>query len=180
MKSIRNLVGAALAIVAVTALAQSPYEINGLHTELVFTAAIAQAEKLGGNCQITPSATQDGGTSALCEYAPCSARNLDGGCEPQNTQTTGLTIASQPILRISLEAPAHSAPLSRIVFLFDGRHDAVEATLNQTYGPPSGDVTADQKSWSHARRIRWTQGRYHLGLSNIPKLITLEADQVQK
>jgi|PlaIllAssembly_1097288.scaffolds.fasta_scaffold1745100_1 hypothetical protein len=31
-----------------------------------------------------------------------------------------------------------------------------------------------------ARRMQWTQGRYHLGLSDIPKLIALEADQTQK
>ena len=37
-----------------------------------------------------------------------------------------------------------------------------------------------ENSWSRARRMKWTQSRYHLALSDMPKLIALEADQTQK
>ena len=177
MRLFRIQVATALALLATSALAASPYEINGFHTDLIFSAALEKARALGGNCQTTPPGTQEGGIRAQCEYAPCSSRDKDGACASKDAQAAGLTIASQPILRISLEAPVDSAPLSRIVFVYGGLHAPVKANLYQIYGPPSGDVTpADEKSWSHARRIRWTQGRYHLGLSDIPKIVTLEAD----
>ena len=169
-----------LALLATTALANSPYAINNFSTDMVFAAALVQARTLGGNCQITP-ATQVSGIRAQCDYAPCSSRDKDGACDVQDESTKGLTIASQPILRITLEAPVDSATLSRIMFIFDGQHEAVKASLYQTYDPPGDDVKpADQQGWSRARRVRWTQGPYHLGLSDIPKLVTLEADQVQK
>ncbi len=181
MRSIRTMTGAALTVVATITLAQSPYEINGLHTELVFTAAVAQAQKLGGNCQITPPATPDGGSSAQCEFAPCGARSKDGACEPQDAKTAGLTIAAQPIVHISLEAPDDAAQLTRIVFLFEGRHDAVAGGLTQTFGAPNGEITpTDQKSWSHSRRLSWTQGRYRVGLVDSPKLILLTTDRSQE
>jgi len=178
MPLFRNLAGAALAVLAASALALSPYEIHGLHTELIFTEAVAQAEKLGGKCQISTASTQAGGKSALCEYPPCSARDKDGACEQQGARTTGLTIASQPILRISLEAPADSARLTLIAILFDGSLDAVSADLQQKFGPPDSDETpADQQNWSHARRLNWTQGHYRMGLLNSPQLIILGADR---
>ena len=177
----RIQVVAVLAMLATGALAASPFEINGFSTDLAFSGALEKARARGGDCQVTPAGTQEGGIRAQCEYAACSARDKDGACDPLDAQATGLTIASQPILRISLEAPTDSAPLTRILFIFDGRHDAVKASLYETYGPPDGDLTpSDENSWSRARRMKWTQGRYHLGLSDIPKLIALEADQIQK
>lgn len=173
----RNVAGAALAVYAANAVAQSPYEIHGLHTELVFTEAMAKAEKLGGHCQITPQ-TPNGEKTALCEFLPCSARTKDGACEQQGAKSAGLTIASQPILRISLEAPRKSARLTRINILFEGNHDAVSASLKQEFGPPDSDDTpADGQSWSHAQRLNWTRGHYRMGLLNSPKLIILGADR---
>ena len=172
---------AALVMLATSAFATSPYDVNGFNTGLVFSKALEKARSLGGNCQNTPPATQEGGVRAQCEFAPCNSRDKDGACDPQDAQAVGLTIASQPIVRISLEAPLESAPVNRIVFIFDGRHDAVKVSLYEKYGPPSADVTPEgEQSWSRARRVRWTEGPYHLGLSDIPKLVTLEADQAQK
>jgi hypothetical protein len=177
----RNVAGAALALSAANTLAQSPYEIHGLHTELVFIEAVAKAEKLGGNCQISTVRTQAVAKRALCEYAPCSARNQDGACEQQDTRTIGLTIASQPILRISLEAPGDSARLTLIAILFEGNLDTVAASLQQEFGPPDSTGTPPNKqSWTPAHRLNWTQGHYRMGLLNSPKLIILGADRQQK
>jgi hypothetical protein len=179
MRLFRIQVAAVLAMLATSAIAASPFEISGFTTDKVFSAALETARARGGNCQITPAATQESGIKAQCEYAACAVRDKDGACDPQHMQAMGLTIASQPILRIDLEAPTDSAPLTRIIFIFDGRHDAVKASLYESYGPP--DISpSDENSWSHARRMKWTQGRYHLALSDIPKLIALEADQIQK
>jgi len=182
MRLFRIQLATVLAMLATSTFAASPFEISGFTTDQVFSAALEIARARGGNCLITPpAATPEGGIRAQCEYAACAARDKDGACDPQNMQGTGLTVASQPILRIDLEAPTDSAPLSRIVFLFDGRHDAVKASLYESYGPHDADLTAtDENSWSRARRIKWTQGRYHLALSDIPKLIALEVDQTQK
>lgn len=181
MRLFRIQVATVVAMLATSAFATSPFEISGFTTDQVFSAALETARERGGNCQITPAATPEDGIRAQCEYATCAARDKDGACDPQKKQAMGLTIASQPILRIDLEAPTDSASLSRIVFIFDGRHDAVKASLYKSYGPPDGDLTpSDENSWSRARRMKWTQGRYHLGLSDIPKLIALEADQTQK
>lgn len=182
MRLFRIQLATVLAMLATSTFAASPFEISGFTTDQVFSAALETARARGGNCQITPpAATPEGGIRAQCEYAACAARDKDGACDPQKMQGTGLTVASQPILRIDLEAPTDSAPLTRIVFLFDGRHDAVKASLYESYGPHDADLTAsNENSWSRARRIKWTQGRYHLALSDIPKLIALEADQTQK
>lgn len=179
MRLFRIQVATALAMLATSAFAASPFEISGFSTDQVFSAALETAKARGGNCQVTPAATQEGGIRAQCEYAPCAARDKDGACDPQKTQAEGVTIASQPILRINFEAPTDSAPVSRIVFIFDGRHDAVKASLYEAYGPPDL-APSEENSWSRARRMKWTQGRYHLGLSDIPKLIALEADPAQK
>jgi len=68
MKSIRYMAAAALTTVATMALATPPYEISGLHTDLAFTAAVTQAQKLGGTCQITTSDPQQSGASAQCGF----------------------------------------------------------------------------------------------------------------
>jgi len=178
MRLFRIQLATVLAMLATSTFAASPFEISGFTTDQVFSAALEIARARGGNCQITPpAATPEAGIRAQCEYTACAARDKDGACDPQKMQATGLTVASQPILRIDLEAPTDSAPLTRIVFLFDGRHDAVKASLYESYGPHDADLTAsNENSWSRARRIKWTQGRYHLALSDIPKLIALEAD----
>lgn len=181
MRSIGYIAAAALGAVAAMALAESPYEISGLHTELAFSDAVTQAQKLGGICQITRDESQESGTSAQCEYVPCSTRNPTGGCTQQDAPAIGLTIAAQPILRIGMEAPGESAELTRIVFVYEGSRETVAEHLEHTFGPPNGEVARpDEKSWSHSQRLNWTQGIYRLGLLDSPKLIILGADRSQE
>lgn len=179
MSSIRYLTGAALVFVPVIALAQSPFEISGLHMDLVFTEAVAKAEKLGGTCQITTSRTQEGGKIAQCEYLPCIERNIVGECERRDLDDPELTIAAQPIMQIGLEAPGDVSRLTRILILFEGSTVAVAESLEREFGPPKIHGNSQGKSWTHSRRISWTQGNYHMGLMNLPKVISLTVDRAQ-
>src|SRR5262245_27217772 len=111
MKSIWIFAAVVLASAAVVAQSQPPYVIHGLHTDLVFTDAVAMAEKLGGKCQITAAVTQQGETSAQCEYADCGSQDPAGDCKAQRGEMADFAIAAQPILRIGLEAPGTSAKL---------------------------------------------------------------------
>jgi hypothetical protein len=170
-----------LVMLASSTFAASPFEISGFTTDLIFSQALEKARKLGGICQIIPLPAPEGGTSAQCEYAACSSRDKAGACDPQEGQATGLTIAAQPIRQIVLEAPTDTAPLTRIIFGYEGRYESVAEGLKQAFGPPSGDAAqADRPSWTHARRLGWTQGRYRVGIVNIPKLIIMVADQGQE
>lgn len=174
-------VATVLAMLATVAFAESPFEISGFSTDLTFSAAVEKARARRGNCRITPAGTQEEGIVAQCEFAACSIRDKDGACDPGSTQHTGLSIASQPILRMSLEARTEAATVTRIFFIFDGQHDAVQASLYETYGPPDDTLTPpDAKSWSRARRMTWTRPPYLLGLSDVPKLISLAANPTQK
>jgi len=179
MSSIRYLAGAALVFVPVIALAQSPFEISGLHMELDFTEAVAKAEKLGGTCQITTSRTQDGGKIAQCGYLPCIEHNLAGECEKWDLDAPKLTIAAQPIMQIGLEAPGDISRLTRILILFEGSTVAVAESLEREFGPPKIHGNSQGKSWTHSRRMSWTQGNYHMGLMDSPKLISLTVDRAQ-
>jgi hypothetical protein len=181
MNSKRKVVGAALAVFAVIAMAQSPYEINGLHTDLAFTEAVAIAEKQHGNCQFSESKRRDGKRIARCEYLPCSKRNQAGTCEKWETNASGPTFASQPILWVSLEAPGDAARLTRIAFSYAGSSIAVEDSLRKEFGPANSDGTpVKENTWSQAHRLGWTRGSNHIGLLASPKLIFLTADPVEQ
>jgi hypothetical protein len=174
MDLFRKFVGVVLAVVPACALAQSPYVISGLHTDLIFTEAVALAEKLGGDCQVSNSRTGVSDKSVQCEYVACGERNQAGACEKEQPATAELLIAAQPILRISLEAPEDSAPLTRIVMVYEGDTAVVAQNLIEEFGPSDVDGTpTDNKSWSNARRWSWTRGRYRMGLLDSPQLIIL-------
>lgn len=181
MRLIWNLSAVLLSAAAAVAQAQPPYAIHGLHTDLVFTEALAQAEKLGGKCQVSLSRSQEGGTNAECEFASCNARDTAGECEPESGELAGLTIAEQPIMRLGLDAPGESAQLTRVVFLYEGSQKVVAAYLEKVFGAPNGEAhRPDEQSWSHSRRLVWTQGIYRVGLLDNPKLLILGADRTQK
>lgn len=174
MNVIRYLAWAAMAIVAPVATAQSPFEINGLHTDLVFADARAMAEKLGAKCRIKHSRTEGGGVSAQCELPTADASAPAGSGVPPDAPARGPTIGAQPITRIGMEAPDETAPLVRIVFIFDGNIETVAEYLTQQYGAPDyGGEPTTEKSWSHSRRRSWSQGMYTLGLSNSPDIVIL-------
>jgi hypothetical protein len=181
MRSIRKLTAAVLVAVSAIAQAESPYQILGLHTDLIFTEAVALAEKLGGNCQTTTSETQDGGLLAECGYATCGALNPASECEQLEKKAPALTFGGQPITRIVVEAPGDSARLTRVFLEYAGSNDVIAEYLTQAFGPPHDNgPPANQKSWSHSRRLNWTQGHYRMGLMDSPKLIVLAAETVQK
>lgn len=181
MRSIRNLTAAVAVTVAAIAQAESPYQILDLHTDLIFTEAVALAEKLGGNCQTTASPSQGGGTVAECGYATCSAQNPTSVCRQPEAKVAALTIAGQPIKRIVLEAPGDSARLTRVLLEYAGSKDVIAEYLARAFGPPHDNgLPASQKSWSHSHRLNWTQGHYRMGLMDFPNLIILAVEPVQK
>jgi hypothetical protein len=180
MSSIRKLVAAALSCLSAIAMAQSPYQVSGLHTDLVFTDAVAQVEKLGGDCRISAVSAEEGGTSAECDFLQCPEGNQVDACKGRDTQTPGLAIAAQPVLRIGLEAPETAARVTRIVVLFEGTTAPVAEALTQQFGLPDNHGAIPEKSWSHSRRQSWTQGIYRMGLLNDPNLIILAADRASR
>ena len=176
MGLVANFMLAAGVIFPAIALAQSPFQISGLHTDLVYTEAVAQAQRLGGNCQRSAEWTTDG-ESVQCEYSPCLARNTGGKCIKFDLSKPGLTIAAQPILWIVLEAPAKPSRLTRISILYEGDNDVVAASLQQAFGSPDAGAPTPEKSWSHARRLEWTKGNYRRGFLDSPQMIILASEQ---
>jgi hypothetical protein len=178
MRITRYLTGMALAVLVMPTQAQAPFQINGLHPDLVFTDALAMVEKLGGQCRIKHSRTEGGGVGAQCAFANAGAPDRTGAAEQPDAQASMPMIGPQPITRIGFEAPIDSAQVTRIVFVFDGGLDAVAQYLVQQYGQPEHDGTAsDEKSWSHAKRRAWSKGIYTMGLSNSPDVVILTVNR---
>jgi hypothetical protein len=169
--------GAALVFVSGVAVAAPAYEIFGLHIELPFNDAVAQAEKLGGICQLSTSRREDA-VYAKCEYSSCEEDDPATACDKQNLESSEPAIAAQPITRVGLEAPTASSPLTRIAIAFEGSSEVIEEHLSSEYGPPhrDGSVIAE-KSWTHARRLFWKQGNYNMGLLTTVNMILLTADR---
>jgi hypothetical protein len=178
MQPLRTLAGLCLLSVSAAALAQSPYTISGLHTDMTLANAVAQAEKLGGSCE--GNATRPGKEENLtvqCSYSHCSTSDSTAGCEEGGATDTGLMLFSFPISGITLIAPNDASPLTRIVIAFDGDTDAVAEGLLKTFGPTVAEgAPTGKKTWSKARRWGWVQGQYRLGLLNSPQLIILATD----
>ncbi|MCB1688911.1 MAG: hypothetical protein KDI33_10510 [Halioglobus sp.] len=173
----RILAGMFLLIASTGAPAQSPYTISGLHLDLVLGAAVSQAEKLGGRCEVNASRANESGKSVQCEYSHCVKSAMTDGCEEEESSGTGPTVASYPIASILLEAPDDATTLTRIVMAYKGDTDAVAAGLIEAFGPAdAGGAPTGKKSWSHARRWNWTQGHYRAGLLDSPQLIILAID----
>jgi hypothetical protein len=167
-----------LALLPEVVLSQPPFTFNGLHVDLVLADAVAQTEKLGGQCESAHlSGSQDEGASIQCKYEACAESDSASECD-----TTSLAaVAGLPIVGIGLEAPDQVSPLTRIVIFYDGDPEVVAATLRTEFGPTDVDGAPTEKSsWSHARRWSWTQGQYRAGLLNAPKMIILAVDRAQE
>lgn len=176
MQGLRNRCVWAWLLLAPAVFAQAPFEVGGLHADLPFSAAVAQVQQLGGDCQVKVSKNSSGGIRATCALLPCTVGSAVGTCQEQHALPTKLAIAAQPVITIGLEAQTASASLERITFLIDGSVDAVATALVERYGPPVSDATQDvQQGWSHAQRRSWRRGDYNLGLMNTPKLLILTA-----
>ena len=178
MPQLRILAALLLLSVSAAVLAQSPYTINGLHTDMTLANAVAQAEKLGGRCEVNGTrAGKEEGVTVQCSYSQCSNSDSTSGCEDRGAADTGLMLFSFPVSGITLSAPNDTAPLTRIVMAFEGDTDAVAEGLLETFGPTVAEgAPTGKKTWSKARRWGWVQGQYRLGLLNSPQLIILATD----
>ena len=175
MNTFRALAGVALVFGPAVAFAAPAFDISGLHIELPFNAAVAQAEKLGGVCQLSTSRREDA-VYAKCENFYCEEASATV-CDKQDLKSSGPAIAEQPVIRVGLEAPTDTSPLTRIVIVFEGSSDVVEAHLSNEHGPPHRDGSVvSENSWTHARRLLWRQGKNNLGLWLTNNAIILTAD----
>jgi hypothetical protein len=171
------LAGVSLTILSSIAIAAPAYEIKGLYIDMTFSDAVAQAEELGGVCQLSTSQREDGVVYAQCDYGTCDKGGPADACDKQNLESPGLSIAAQPIIRVGLEAAGASSPLTRIIIIFEGSTEVVEEHLIQEYGPPHLDGSAaTEKSWTNARRLHWKQGKNNMGLLTTMKMISLTTD----
>jgi len=186
MHSDETLIGTVLAVVSVLLLtvsafasAQPPYIIHGLHSELTLAEALAQAEKLGGDCQEIATRQNEEGRNIQCGYRHCDEAATAGDCNAEDIALPALTFAQQPIVSIVLQAPADAARLTRIVLIYSGVTETVATGLIDAFGPTEGEGTpSDTQSWSHARRWSWREGAYLMGLLNSPQWITLATDRL--
>jgi hypothetical protein len=178
MRTISLFAGILSSIVSALVLAQSPYVINGLHTGLTLTDAVAQAEKLGGACRIDEPRKKGQGKHAHCEYSRCGQTTGAAGCEEDGETGIGPTLSSHPILSIGMLAAADSPALTQITMVYQGDAEAVAADLIAQFGATEVDgAPSDKKSWSNARRWSWKQGSYSMGLLDSPHLIILKEGQ---
>jgi hypothetical protein len=176
MSLFSTLAGIALVFGSGVAIAAPAFDISGLHIEMFFNDAVAQAEKLGGICTLSSSRREDA-VYAQCEYLSCEGDPANA-CDKQNLEPSGLSIAAQPIIRVGLEAPTAASSLTRISIVFEGSSDVIGEHLSSEYGPPHLDGSAlTEKSWTNARRLFWKQGNYNMGLLTTVNMIMLTADR---
>jgi hypothetical protein len=182
MKISPYLTGAVLLLVSLASVAQAPFQVIGLSTDLVFADAVAVIEKLGAVCQVANDRTPSGINSVRGE---CAFSVAGEAKPPQETaaKATGPavsvpTIGEQSVTHIVLSAPLATAQLERIMIVMAGSLDAVIKALVQQYGPPDHDSFASKEpSWSHSKRKAWIKGFYTLGLINAPQVVTLTANR---
>ncbi|MBK6509078.1 MAG: hypothetical protein IPG06_06130 [Haliea sp.] len=178
IRTLLAVVAALLATASACASAQSPFVIHGLHSELTLDEALAQAEKLGGDCQVIANHPSDEGRNIQCVFTHCDDATTEGDCNTEDPTAIALSFADQPILSILLQAPADAAPLKRIIIVYSGATEAVATGLIEAFGPTEADgAPSDKQSWSHARRWSWRSDQYRMGLMNSPQWITLATDR---
>jgi hypothetical protein len=180
MKMTRYLTGVIVAIFATAAQAQAPFQIIGLHPDMVFPDARAAIEKMGGVCSMRQAKTAAGDRSinAECTLPQASKAGHGGAVGNQGSVQSGPVIGAQPVTLISIEAPLESAQLTRIMIALEGNLDAIASDLEQQYGPPDHDTFATKDpSWSHSKRKAWIKGSYTLGLINVPQLVILTVNR---
>ncbi len=177
MHAPRIFAGFLLLSLSSAAPAQPPYAISGLHTGMTLAAAVAQAEKLGGSCTVEAPRSGEDEKSVQCAFSTCNEPAQGGVCGETGASATGPMLSAYPISGIGFLAPADSAPLTRIVMVYQGDTDAVAASLIEIFGPTqTGGAPTGKQSWSHARRWNWSQGQHRMGLLDSPKLIILATD----
>ena len=90
-----TLAGVVLVFGSGVAVAAPVFDISGLHIEMPFNDGVAQAEKLGGICQLSTSRGEDA-VYAECDYSYCEDDPATP-CDKQNLETES-AIAAQHIV----------------------------------------------------------------------------------
>lgn len=179
MRIINMVVWVLSLVMSASVSAESPYVINGLHTDLTLAEARTQAEKLGGACRSAPSRPNDASKNVQCQFSHCIAAARDLGCEQEEPARAGLMFASHPILSIGFTASGDSAALTQIVMVYEGDTERVARDLIETFGDTETEgAPTDKTSWTNARRWSWRQGQYRMGLMDAPQLLILSSDVV--
>lgn len=152
-----------------TVQAAPEYDIRGLHVELKFHEAVNRAEALGGACVPVENRHVEG-MVVYCDYLQCTEES----CEENADSGSHFTLGSQPVVRVGLEAADAESSMTRISIVYEGDSELVERDLKSQYGKPYNDTSESvERSWSHARRLSWKDGRDKLGLSKTLKVVTL-------
>jgi hypothetical protein len=168
----------AVALLPMAGLAQPPYPLNGLHTELTFTEAIDRAQQIGGSCKDTRPNRKRGGVSAACDYTLCNSPVPGEICNQEDDRASSFTLAKQRVTLVEFEAPGPDSQVSMIGIFFEGEHAAVMEELIAAFGKPNNDTLGDRKdSWTNSRRLFWHQGNQRVGLMDSPKMILMAADR---
>jgi hypothetical protein len=159
--------------VSAAVFAAPPYEIRGLHVDMVFNDAMSRAEELGGACE--PGTHRRGEAFvARCDYTACAARGGNAQCPGSGVEGISWDLEAVAIVSIGFEAATPAARLSRIAIVFDGDADAVAESLVREYGPPD-DTTGT--GWSNSRRLFWMTGESNLSLLKNRRTIMLTTNR---
>jgi len=180
MKIRQFLTGAVLLLVSLDSLAQAPFQVIGLSTDLVFTEAVAIIEKLGAVCRVKNTRTPAGttGVSGECAFSAAGESAQETAAKSTGPAVSAPAIGEQPVTHINIVAPLETAQLQRIMIVVGGSLDAVIKALEQQYGPPDHDTFASKDpSWSHSKRKAWIKEFYTLGLINAPQVVVLTANR---
>lgn len=173
-----NWIAATLGTVAVCAAAQSPYTINGLHSEMTLREAVAQTERLGGHCEVSEHRPAEQVKSIQCEFRHCELMQSGDACDAADLAQTAPGFAGHSFASIGLLGSGDNAQVTRIVMTYAGDTDTLAAALVEAFGPTELNGTpTDKASWTHARRWSWRSGLYRMGLLNSPQWIVLATDQ---
>lgn len=176
-----RLLLAALTAAPVQALAgDEPFKLEGLHTNLTFSAAKAHVATLGGTCEPIRARRKVGGLNTRCTFPACGSDDDYEACTAEELAAATFKVGGQPIHTLEMEAPAEDKRLRNISMFYAGD---VEAALNrflELYGEPKFDTAPQlEKSWTKSRRLMWQNGIQRISFMTRPQMILLAADRPQ-
>ena len=157
-----------------------PFHLQGLHTNLKFTDALARAAELGGTCESIRPRRKVGGLNTRCTFPACNIDKDTEACTAEELEAATFKIGGQPVHTLEIEAPAEDKRLRNISMFYAGD---VEAALNrflELYGEPKFDTAPQlEKSWTKSRRLMWQNGIQRISFMTRPQMIMLAADRPQ-
>lgn len=168
-----------LALLPAQALAEdAPYPLNGLHTNLTFSEALARAASLGGTCEAIPARRKIGGLSARCTFPACNLDKDHEACTAEQLEAATFKIGGQPIHTLDIEAPGEDERLRNISLFYEGDVEALLYHFVETFGEPKFDTAPQlEKSWTRSRRLIWQRGVQRASFITRPQMILLAADR---